>query len=439
MSRRNQDEGMALWKRAREVIPGGNMLLSKRPEMFLPEKWPAYFSKAAGCMVWDLSGTKYLDMSIMGIGTNLLGYGNKEVDAAVRNVIELGNMSTFNCPEEVYLAEKLVEIHPWAEMVRFARTGGEADAIAVRIGRAASGRDAVAFCGYHGWADWYLSANLEDDDNLEGHLLPGLSPLGVPEHLRGSAIPFRYNSVQQFEDIVENKNIGVVVMEVMRNVPPEPGFLERVREITKRKGIVLIFDECTSGVREEFGGVHKRYGVNPDIAVFGKALGNGYACTAITGSRAVMEVAQSTFISSTFWTERIGSVAALATLKVMEETRSWEIVSSVGQQIRDGWKTLGKEHDLPLTITGLSSLPVLSFSSKLSREYKTLITQEMLKNNILSGDLICVCTEHQSDVVDQYLTILRDVFSLIGQCHNGRDVYELLESPVCHDKFYRLN
>ncbi|MBZ0305533.1 MAG: aminotransferase class III-fold pyridoxal phosphate-dependent enzyme, partial [Anaerolineae bacterium] len=170
--------GQKLWKRAKQIIPGGNMLLSKRAEMFLPELWPAYFSKAKGCKVWDLDGNEYIDMSIMGIGTNILGYGHQDVDDAVRKTIDAGNMSTLNCPEEVYLAEKLIELHPWADMVRLARSGGEANAIAIRIARAASGKDKVAICGYHGWHDWYLSANLGDDKNLAGHLLPGLEPKG---------------------------------------------------------------------------------------------------------------------------------------------------------------------------------------------------------------------------------------------------------------------
>ena len=167
--------GQKLWKRAKQIIPGGNMLLSKRAEMFLPDQWPAYFSKAKGCKVWDLDGKEYIDMSIMGIGTNILGYGHPEVDDAVRSTIDAGNMSTFNCPEEVYLAEKLIELHPWADMARLARSGGEANAIAIRIARAASGKDKVAICGYHGWHDWYLSANLGDDKSLDVTCFQALS------------------------------------------------------------------------------------------------------------------------------------------------------------------------------------------------------------------------------------------------------------------------
>ena len=201
-------KGQKLYKRAKSLIPGGNMLLSKRPEMFLPDMWPSYFSKSKGCTVWDLDGKEYIDMSIMGIGTNTLGYGHEEVDAAVKETIERGNMSTFNCPEEVYLAEKLIEINPWADMVRFARTGGEANAIAVRIARAASAKDNVAICGYHGWHDWYLAVNINSKDGLDSHLLPGLEAQGVPKGLGGTVFPFHYNNFLELEKIVNDNNIG---------------------------------------------------------------------------------------------------------------------------------------------------------------------------------------------------------------------------------------
>jgi len=213
-------KGQELYKKAKTLIPGGTMLLSKRPEMFLPELWPSYFSKAKGCSVWDLDGKELIDMSIMGIGTNTLGYGNDMVDAAVMKTIKKGNMSTLNCPEEVFLAEKLIEINPWADMVRFARSGGEANSIAIRIARAASGKDKVAICGYHGWHDWYLSANHNDGDELSGHLLPGLSPNGVPKNLKNSVYPFNYNNFEELLSIVENNDIGVIKMEVVRNFGP---------------------------------------------------------------------------------------------------------------------------------------------------------------------------------------------------------------------------
>jgi glutamate-1-semialdehyde 2,1-aminomutase len=431
--------GQKLWMRAKRVIPGGSMLLSKRAEMFLPERWPAYFSRASGCRVWDLDGVEYVDMGPMGIGTNLLGYGHPEVDDAVRRTIDAGNMSTLNCPEEVYLAERLVALHPWADMVRLARSGGEANAVAIRIARAASGRHKVAFCGYHGWHDWYLSANLGDAHNLKGHLLPGLEPEGVPPGLKGTALPFRYNDYAALEQIANDPEVGVIKMEVSRTFEPSTGFLKQVRQLATERGIVLIFDECTSGFRQTFGGLHKAYDVEPDVAVFGKALGNGYAITAVVGRRAVMEAAQSTFISSTFWTERIGPTAGLETLRIMEHARSWEVVTEIGSRIGERWQSLGKEHGLTVKLNGLPALISFDLGTQDMLKYKTLITQEMLKAGFLATTSIYVSTAHTPDVVDRYFDAVSPVFGLIAECESGRDVDELLEGPVCHSGFRRLN
>lgn len=431
--------GQKLWKRAKQLIPGGNMLLSKRAEMFLPEQWPAYFSKAKGCQVWDLDGNCFTDMSIMGIGTNILGYGHPEVDAAVMQTVSAGNMSTFNCPEEVYLAEKLIEIHPWADMVRLARSGGEANAIAIRIARAASGRDKVAICGYHGWHDWYLSANLGDDKSLDGHLLPGLEPNGVPRNLRGTVFPFNYNNFAELEGLVNSQDIGVIKMEVVRNKGPEDNFLQRVRQLATERNIVLIFDECTSGFRQTYGGLHKMYGVEPDMAMFGKALGNGYAITATIGRREVMEAAQSSFISSTFWTERIGPTAALKTLEVMARVQSWETITQIGLDIRRRWQVLADKYGLKIEHWGLPALTGFSFQSPNALAYKTLITQEMLAKGYLAGNSVYVCTEHTAEVVDTFFSALDPVFGLIKECEEGRNVTDVLKGPVCHGGFKRLN
>ncbi|MEO9298588.1 aminotransferase class III-fold pyridoxal phosphate-dependent enzyme [Devosia alba] len=431
--------GQKLWKRAKRVIPGGNMLLSKRVEMFLPDQWPAYFSKAKGCTVWDLDGNAYTDVSIMGIGTNTLGYGHPEVDAAVAKVVTDGNVSTFNAPEEVYLAEKLVEMHPWADMARFARSGGEANAIAIRIARAASGRDKVAFCGYHGWHDWYLAANLGDGTTLAGHLLPGLEPRGVPQDLQGSILPFNYNRFDELQKLADEHQLGVIFMEVARNSGPENEFLEKVRELATQKGIVLIFDECTSGFRQTFGGLHKLYGVDPDMATVGKALGNGYAITGVIGRREVMEAAQTTFISSTFWTERIGSAAALKTLEVMERLKSWELITATGLDIKGRWQDLADRHGLPITQWGLPALCGFTFQSENALAYKTLITQEMLKKGYLAGNSVYVCIDHTPEVLDNYFERIDSVFATIRKCEDGLDVGSLLEGPIAHSGFKRLN
>ena len=431
-------KGQKLYSKAKQIVAGGNMLLSKRPEMFLPEKWPSYFSKSKGCEVWDLDGKRYID-TLMMPGTNSLGYNYEEIDEAVKETINSGNMSTLNAPEEVELTERLVELHPWADMARFARSGGEANSVAIRLARAASGKDNVAFCGYHGWHDWYLASNLSDSKGLDGHLLPGLDPHGVPKNLKDSVHPFEYNNFDKLQELVKTKNIGVIKMEVYRNKEPENNFLHRVRKLANEHNIVLVFDECTSGFRKNFGGLHKLYDVEPDVAMFGKALGNGYAVTAVLGKREVMQAAEKSFISSTFWTERIGSSAALATLKAMDKEKSWEKITSMGEEINKEWIKLSQEYELPITISGLAALTTFTFKSKNALAYKTLITQEMLKKGYLVATAVYVCTAHTPEIIKTYLENLKPLFQTIKECEEGRDIMTLLEGPIAHGGFKRLN
>ena len=426
--------GQKLWRRAKRIIPGGNMLLSKRAEIFLPEKWPAYFNRAAGCNVWDLEGKEFLDMSIMGIGTNILGYGHPKIDEAVQRSIETGNMSTFNCPEEVLLAERILELHPWADMVCLARTDGEANALAVRIALAATGRDKIAICGYNdGLYDWYLPANMNGDLKPDNQILPGLEYKGVLQKLGVSILPFHYNDIARLENFESEHEIGVIKIDVSLCESPQDHFLEKVCKLAKEKSIVLIFDECTSGFRQTFGGLHKQYDVEPDIAVFGKALGNGYAISGVVGRREIMESAKSNFIGSTFWTGRIGPAAALATMDVMENIKSWETITHVGNKIKGHWENLAQSHSLPLEIFGLPAVPSFQFPLPDALKYKTLITQEMLKKGILAATSVYVCTEHTTATIDRYFEVLDPIFKMISECESGQSVDDLLETAVCHN------
>ena len=429
-----------LWKRAKQIIPGGNMLLSKRPELFHPNNWPAYFSKAKDCDVWDLDGKKYYDISLMGVGSNILGYANSSVDNAVKRAISKSNISTLNCPEEVELCERLIDMHPWANMARLARTGGEASAISIRIARAASGKSKIAFCGYHGWHDWYLSANLKGTNSLKPYLLPGLEPNGVPKELKNTAIPFSYNNFEQLEQIVKNHDIGAIKMEVSRNQKPKNNFLKKIRNLCYKKNIILMFDECSSGFRQTFGGLHKMYGVNPDMAWFGKALGNGYGITAIIGKKEIMDHAQSSFISSTFWTERSGPVAANKTLEIMEKIKSWKIITKIGEDVQKKWKILAQRNNLNIQVSGIPALSSFSIISEDWLKYKTFITQEMLKRNFLATNAIFVSVKHDKKVLNRYFDILDGLFKKISDFENKyKSVDQYLDGPVCHTKFERLN
>jgi Glutamate-1-semialdehyde aminotransferase len=264
-------------------------------------------------------------------------------------------------PEEVTLAEKLLGLNPWAGMVRFARTGGEANAIALRLARGATGKDRVAICGYHGWHDWYLSTNLSDSGALDDLLLPGLSPIGVPKNLKGQTVPFQFGDSDALERLVGQGGVGTIIMEVSRTFRPDVRFLRKVRQIADSHDGVRVFDECTSGFRVGPSGLHMELGVEPDVATYGKALGNGYAITAVVGREEVMQVAQSSFVSSTFWSERIGPTAALATLDEMARLESWEKLVAAGRQVKNGWTQIGEQSGVDIRYRASTPLPLSLF------------------------------------------------------------------------------
>ena len=432
--------GQKFWQRAKQSIAGGNMLFSKRPDAFLPNSWPSYFRKAKGCTIEDLDGNKYYDFSIMGVGTNILGYANPEVDKAVSKRLLKGNMTTLNCKEEVELAEKLLEIHSWAGQVRFARSGGEANAIAIRLARSYSNKQKIAFCGYHGWHDWYLAANLKKKSNLNEHLLPGLKTGGVFKNLRDSIYPFRYNNFDELKNLIkDNPEIGIIKMEVIRNQKPKNNFLKKVRNLANQKNLILIFDECTTGFRQSMGGIHKIYGIKPDMMMLGKALGNGYAISAVLGEKRIMESIKDTFISSTFWTESLGPTAALKTLEIMERKKTWIYITQLGKYITLKWKKLAKKNKINIKTSGIPALCTFVFLSKNHQSYKTFITQEMLKKGYLATTTIYVSIAHNKKILKGYFNCLDRVFSIIAKCENGDDIYRYLHGPISETDFARLN
>jgi len=433
-------KGQALYRRAKTLIPGGTQLLSKRPEMYLPDQWPSYYSKARGVEVTDVDGNTYVDMSMMAIGACVLGYADPDVDGAVKAAIDAGSASTLNAPEEVELAELLCELHPWAQMVRYARSGGEAMMMAVRIARAHARKDKIAFSGYHGWCDWYLAANLADEGALDGQLMPGLDPAGVPRGLKGTALPFHYNRFDQLKAIVDANRgeIGAIVMEPRRGEAPEPGFLEAVRAIATDIGAVLIFDEVTTGFRMANGGIHTLLGVNPDIAVFAKAMANGYPMAAVIGTSLVMEAAQSTFISSTNWTERVGTVAALATIRKIRRERVTEHLARIGELTFAGWKQAAANAGIALHTEGLPSLTHFSFEHPDEPTLTTLFTQDMLERGYLAYSQFKPSFAHQPAHVDAYMKAVGSSFAMIAEAIKAGDYAARLKGPSARRGFYRL-
>jgi glutamate-1-semialdehyde 2,1-aminomutase len=428
-------KGQALYKIAKKIIPGGNSFFSKRPELYLPNSWPPYFKKTKGCQIWDIDNNRYTDMGLMGVGTNTLGYNNPAVDQAVLKVVRSGNLSSLNSTEEVMLAKELIKIHPWAKNVKFARTGGEANAIAIRIARSYSKKVNIAICGYHGWHDWYLAENLKQTKKLGNHV----KIKGVPKNLKNTIYSFEYNNFKQLEYLVKNKKIGIICMEVTRNEEPKNNFLKKIRRLANKNKIVLIFDECTSAFRKNYGGIHQLYKVTPDLALFGKALGNGYAITAIIGKKKIMRHSQESFISSTFWTERIGLAAGLATLKEMKKIKSWRIIDKNGKYIVKKLTELANKNKIEIKIQGIPSICNYIIISKNWQKYKTFITQEMLKKGFLATNAIYTCISHTKKIIDKYFFELEPIFRIIKKCENGEKISKYLKHPVCHRHFKRLN
>ena len=433
-------KGQELYNKAKAIIPGGVQLLSKRPEQFLPDLWPAYYSKAKGCEVWDLDGKRYIDMSFMGIGACTLGYADDDVNAAVQEAVISGSMCTLNAPEEVELATLILDLHPWAEMVRYSRGGGEAMAIAVRIARASTRKDIILFSGYHGWHDWYLSANLAVDSALDGQLLPGLKPAGVAKGMKGTSYPFFYNNEDEFLALIKSHgpNVGAVVLEAIRNIEPEKPFFDTIIRETKKLGIPLIVDEVSSGFRMNCGGAHLILGIEPDIAVFAKGISNGYPMGVVIGKKKFMDAAQDSFISSTYWTERIGPVAAIATIQKFRKFDVHSHLISCGKIIQEGWKSIAEKNKIHIKVGSIYPLSHFDFTES-PLILKTLFTQEMLALGFLATNSYYSCFAHKKEHIHQYLNAVDVVFKFLSSALEEGNPEKFLKGPVCQTGFKRLS
>ncbi len=437
---KHKQSGQNLYSKAKQIIPGGTQLLSKRPEMFLPNLWPSYYSKAKGYNVWDLDGNKFIDFATMGIGACSLGYADSFVNKKVKEAISNGSMSTLNCHEEVELAERLINLHPWSDMARFSRGGGEACSIAARIARASSGKDKILFCGYHGWHDWYISANIESKSNLNAQLLSGLDSAGIPSNLEGTSIPFLYNNIDMVKSLVKKYRgqIAAIFMEPVRANEPKDDFLQEIRQICDKEKIILIFDEVTSGFRKNPGGVHLNYKVNPDIAVFGKALGNGFPISAVIGRSKIMKYAQDTFISSTFWTERVGYVAAIATIEKFVKNKVHNHLIKMGKEVNKIWTKAAIKADINISIDGLEPLTHINFLEDDASKIQTIYTQEMLKRGFLTGSSVYTSYAYDKVAIKKFNKAINDVFMILKIAKESGRIDNFIDSEEKHSGFKRL-
>ena len=432
------NKGQKLLKKAKEIIPGGNQLLSKRSEIFLPGFWPTYYKRAKGCKVWDLNNKIYYDFAGMGVTSCVLGYSDNYVNKKLNIGIKNGSMCTLNAVEEVDLAKKLLNIHKWSGMAKFCKSGGEACMVAIRIARAFTKKNNIAFCGYHGWHDWYLATNMSNSKNLDKQLLPGLKTKGVSNTFKNSIKPFMYNNIDSLKNLFKkkNNNIGIIIMEKIRSIEKQNNFLKKVKSVAKKNNAILIFDEITSGFKDIYGGLHLKFKVNPDIAIFGKSLGNGYPVSAIIGKKNIMQVSQETFISSTMWTDRLGFIAANSTLEKLKKFKVNKQISNYGKKIKRGWEKLAKKNKIKILISGQDSIPCLNFDYQNNLEILTFFTQEMLKKGFLAGSQVATSYAYNDRIIDKYLKSVNEVFKKINTSLKNKKF--LLNGKIKHSTFKRL-
>ena len=423
-----------IYRKAKKIIPGGTQLLSKRPELF-SSSWPGYYSKAKGVTVWDLEQTEYVDMSIMGVGAAILGYADKFVDNKVIETIRNGVQTSLMSPLEVKLAELLLVMHPWFEKVRFAKSGGEAMSIAVRIARAGTGREKVFFSGYHGWHDWYLSANLGDQEALDGQLMPGLIPTGVPRSLKNTSFPVDLENISGSIAITGTSpsEIACIVIEPARGMAIGEKKLAELRDLCDKNGIILIFDEITSGFRLCNGCMHRQTKTKPHIAVIAKAMANGYACAAILGEFSVMDSAENSFISSTNWTESVGLAAALATIDKYETEDVAPHLSNMGKQMKSIWETAFKQFSVPCVVSGIDALPAFKFNGDDELSFYNFIVSELLSKGILGFRQFKPSYSHKQKHLDRYEEALHQVLDTYEE--RNRD---LTDYTAVQTGFHRL-
>jgi len=433
---------MALYERATQLIPGATQLVSRRPNRTAYGVSPVYAQRARGARFWDVDGFEYIDW-MSGIGSILLGYADPEVDEAVRQQISRGTVYAVNHELEIELAEELCRSIPCAEMARYAKCGGEACAIAVRIARGVTGRDKILFCGYHGWHDWYLAANLSEEANLNAHLFPGIEATGVPRALAGTALPFPYGDIAALGELLDRHRgqVAAVIMEPLRSVMPAPGYLAGVAQLAREHGAVFIFDEVSTGLRFSMGGAQQHLGVTPDMAVFAKSMSNGYPMAAIVGKREVMEPSARMFISSTYWSDTIGLRAALTTIREARRrdvpSRLWQL----GAELKRRLNAVAQEVGLDAQCEGVDVHPQLHFAvaeGQLAGYVTTLYIQEMAKRGCHGYASFYLNAAQGEAELAQTTHAARETFAFIRDALHTNSVKQALECPVQQDAFRRL-
>lgn len=420
-------ESDALWEKGSLLIPAGTQTLSKSPHQHALGLSPKYLASGKGCYVTDVDGNEYLDYS-MGILPITLGYAYERVDEAIRRQLKDGITFSLMHPLEVKLAEKLAQIIPSAEMVRYGKNGSDVTTAAVRLARAYTGREKIICCGYHGWHDWYISVTTRNT--------------GVPESTKKLTFKFPYNDTAALKKIFEeNKNeVAAVILEPTDLIEPKEGFLKEIREIAHHYGALLIFDEIKTGFRVAIGGMQEVSGVTPDLATFGKAIANGMPLSVLAGKREIMQSFEKVFFSFTFGGEALSLAAAMAVIEEYEEKDVIGHLWKIGERLKEGFNRLAEKNGILAYTKCLGLAPMngpvfLNAEGKTDLALKTLFQQETIKEGILFRDRHNISFSHKDAEVDFTLKVYERTFAALKKAIDSGRVQDFLESPVIEEVF----
>jgi glutamate-1-semialdehyde 2,1-aminomutase/spore coat polysaccharide biosynthesis protein SpsF len=413
--------------RSRKALPSIAQTFSKGPSQYVQGASPVFLQRGSGCRVWDVDGNEYIDY-VQGLLPNILGYAHPEVNAAFTSQIADGHSFSLPHPLEVELAERLTRLIPCAEMVKFAKNGSDATAAAVRVARAFTGRDRVACCGYHGWQDWYIGSTTRSR--------------GVPQAVRELTHPFPYNDPAKLEETLATHpgQFAAVILEPVNFTPPADGFLQQAKEIAHRHGALLIFDEICSGFHFGLGGAQKKFDVTPDLACFGKAMGNGFPIAAVCGRADVMSVFDEIFVSFTFAGEVASMAAAMTVLDILEGTDALARMEAAGRQIQDGFNALAKFAGLSdrLACIGYPVWSLMRFKDAQGKDClltRSLFQQEAVKRGILHLVTHNMTAAHDPAAVDQTLAAYAGVMKTLAGWLSDPDPSRFLDGPVIQPVF----
>jgi len=416
-----------MFERACRVIPLGSQTFSKSHLSYPKGESPLFLTHGKGAHVWDVDGNEYVDL-VNGLLPNVLGYDDPEVTRAACQQIERGVTLSLASELEVILAEKLVQLIPCAEMVRFGKNGSDATAGAIRVARAFTGRDRIAVCGYHGWQDWYIGSTLRSR--------------GVPQAVRDLTHTFPYNDLLALDALLgkHSGEFAAVMMEPMNFVDPNPGYLQGVKDLAHRHGALFIFDEIITGFRYHLGGAQAMLGVTPDLATFGKSMGNGFPISAVLGRADIMREMEEIFYSFTFGGEGVSLAASIAVVEKMEREPVIETLWRTGQQLIDRTNKLISEFNLGQTVRVVgkpcwSLLQIADTEKYTSWELKTLFLQEVLSQGVLTGGAHNICFAHTSADLQQVEAAYRIAFSKLRVVIDGSPLDSHLRCPAIQPIF----